>query len=252
MYAYLYYLSWIFKVWMLVDVYQRRAEGFWFFVILFVPAGEFIYFFVVKLPDFRGMERSLARQFELGQGRSVKAMRQAVAEAPSVVNLLTLATTLYDRKAFEEASALYTQILESHRDELSALHGLGLCLLARDQPQAALEPLRRAVDIEPTFLGNAACRSLIVAEWRSGLREEAVAQLETLVARDGRTQHRAMLGEYLIALGRRDEAKTILAAARTHFEGSPGYVRRTNRTAYRDVRRLLASLEADEGRRSTN
>ena len=49
-----------------------------------------------------------------------------------------------------------------------------------------------------------------------------------------------------------DDDPTILAAARTHFEGSPGYVRRTNRTAYRDVRRLLASLEADEGRRSTN
>src|SRR5947209_2077661 len=44
-----------FMVWMLIDAYRRRAEGYWFWVILVLPGlGSWAYFFVVKLPDLRG------------------------------------------------------------------------------------------------------------------------------------------------------------------------------------------------------
>jgi hypothetical protein len=46
-------LSYAFSVWMLVDAYQRRAEHYWYLIIFF-PFGEWIYFFLVKVHDFRG------------------------------------------------------------------------------------------------------------------------------------------------------------------------------------------------------
>ena len=40
------------KIWMLVDAIGRGAESYWFFIIVFAPFGEFIYFFMVKMRDF--------------------------------------------------------------------------------------------------------------------------------------------------------------------------------------------------------
>ena len=46
-------LSYAFSLWMLVDAYQRHAEHYWFLIILF-PFGEWAYFFLVKVHDFKG------------------------------------------------------------------------------------------------------------------------------------------------------------------------------------------------------
>ncbi len=46
-------LSYAFSVWMLVDAYQRRAEHYWYLIIFF-PLGECVYFFLVKVHDLRG------------------------------------------------------------------------------------------------------------------------------------------------------------------------------------------------------
>ena len=46
-------LSYAFSAWMVVDAFKRGAQSWWI-VIIFVPFGEFIYFFVVKIKDFQG------------------------------------------------------------------------------------------------------------------------------------------------------------------------------------------------------
>lgn len=46
-------LSYAFSVWMIVDAYQRRAEHYWYLIIFF-PFGEWVYFFLVKVHDFKG------------------------------------------------------------------------------------------------------------------------------------------------------------------------------------------------------
>jgi hypothetical protein len=46
-------LSYAFSIWMVVDAFKRGAQSWWI-VIIFVPFGEFVYFFVVKAKDYRG------------------------------------------------------------------------------------------------------------------------------------------------------------------------------------------------------
>jgi hypothetical protein len=45
-------LSYAFSVWMIVDAYKRGADHYWYLIIFF-PFGEWIYFFTVKLDDFK-------------------------------------------------------------------------------------------------------------------------------------------------------------------------------------------------------
>ena len=45
--------SYAFSIWMLIDASKRGARHWWIIIIL-VPFGEFIYFFMVKIKDFKG------------------------------------------------------------------------------------------------------------------------------------------------------------------------------------------------------
>lgn len=45
--------SYAFSLWMLIDAYQRGAPRYWTVIIL-MPFGEWVYFFMVKIEDFQG------------------------------------------------------------------------------------------------------------------------------------------------------------------------------------------------------
>ncbi len=46
------FLSYAFSIWMVVDAFKRGAEHYWY-LIIFCPFGEWIYFFLVKIHDFK-------------------------------------------------------------------------------------------------------------------------------------------------------------------------------------------------------
>ncbi len=52
MHVILLYLSYAFSIWMMVDAYKRGASHFWY-LIIFIPFGEWVYFFLVKAQDFK-------------------------------------------------------------------------------------------------------------------------------------------------------------------------------------------------------
>lgn len=37
------------KIWMVVDAVKRKSPLHWFLIIIFLPFGEFVYLFMVKL-----------------------------------------------------------------------------------------------------------------------------------------------------------------------------------------------------------
>ena len=46
----LFILQHAFMAWMLIDAIRRRADGYWY-LIIFIPFGEWFYFFRVKIHD---------------------------------------------------------------------------------------------------------------------------------------------------------------------------------------------------------
>jgi hypothetical protein len=42
-----------FKLWMLVDALQRRADYYWFMIIILVPGGSLLNLFLVRMPAAR-------------------------------------------------------------------------------------------------------------------------------------------------------------------------------------------------------
>ena len=78
------------KAWMFIDAVRRKADSHWFWTIAFVPFGEFVYFFAVKLRD-PGMARLQRRMLDtLKRPPTVAELRYAFERSPSLTNEIRL------------------------------------------------------------------------------------------------------------------------------------------------------------------
>jgi Uncharacterized protein conserved in bacteria containing a divergent form of TPR repeats len=138
-------LQMAFTIWMAVDAYQRRAEFFWYWLILlFQPIGPFIYFFAVKLPTFRFRRfhsSGPVRQSKL----SLKELTYRVERAPTVANRLALAERLMDKGEYAQAMPLLEAVLAVESDYGIALHGLAECKLATGAADEAVTLLDKLI-----------------------------------------------------------------------------------------------------------
>ena len=145
--AALFYLSQIVKIWMLIDAYRRRPDPIWWFIIIFAPFGEWIYFFVVKRHDIDvpRMRHSL----RLERPPTVKQLRAKLDYSASLANKTELAQGLAAAGEYDEAITLFHEVLARSEHDARARHGLGRALLEDGRPDEALLQLRRYVLAAP-------------------------------------------------------------------------------------------------------
>jgi hypothetical protein len=233
-----------FMIWMLVDAIRRRAETFWYFVI-FMPFGEWIYFFMVKIHDFKQLKRRLGTR-----APSLDQLRFQAKDSPSLLNRLRLADGLHDSGRYDEAAGLYAEVLRQEPQNRGALHGAGLCKIELGEIDAAVTDLQQLVQLDPPFRDYRPWQDLAGALCRAGRLDEATATLRRLVATSPRLAHRVALAELLIEEGQTDEARTLLADALEEYRHAPGHQRRLVRAAVSTARRLLKRLGARQPARA--
>jgi hypothetical protein len=230
-------VSAVFKLWMVVDLIQRGAPGYWFWVILWLPFGEWAYFLVVKRPDlFAGLERR-----RRARPLPVDTLRYQYRENPCAENAVALADRLL-AEAPEEAAALYDEVLARDPAYLRALHGLGRARLALGDAAAAEDAFRRVLERESGYSDRRVWLDLAEALQRGGRPGAAVELLQELVRTDPRLHHCIALASALAAAGRAAEAGASLEAALEHHRHAPRHLRRFARRDARRAAKLLASL----------
>ncbi len=94
---------------------------------------------------------------------------------------------------FDEAAAIYREILQKLPDEPGILMNLGMALSMSGQPKEAIQPLSRALELRPTLMP--AALFLGQSHLDLGQPEQAIAPLEKFVAaQPANVQARQMLG----------------------------------------------------------
>lgn len=237
----LYYLVAAVYIWMLVDAYRRRAEFWWYLIILFVPFGVLIYFFVVKVPD---RQRSGGGAFSrlVQREPSLDELRYRAGETPSVVNKLALADALLARGQYQEAAAIYQDVRSNDRENKEALYGHSLSLMGMHRYAEAADELHELMEIDNSYRDYAAALDYGEALWQSGEHEDAVDLLHGLVGVDGRINHRIALAHYLGLSGKRDEAREQLQTALGDYEHQPAFVKRRDSHWAAQAHKMLRDL----------
>jgi hypothetical protein len=231
------YVALAFKLWMLFDALRRRVHALWYFVVM-LPAGDFVYFFAVKLRDYRVRPHAEPVQ----KREPLVELEQEAADSPSFHNRVRLAWALYEEQQLERAQAAFELALSSHPKDNDARYGLGLCAFERGQYTEATHELSQLVERSFAFDDHAAALLLSDALFRNGQADEACALMDEVVRSTRRIEHRVAHAKLLLRATRRDQARAVLESALREFEEQPDHMRRREGAVATEARRMLRTL----------
>ncbi len=241
-------LSYAFSVWMFVDALRRKAEFYWFLVILFVPLGAFIYFLFVKIQDPVAepsstdsggptmMPQRLSRQ------PSLETLRVAVEETPSIENQLRLASALFQARKSEESAAIYEQCLAIDAEDAEALYGLGRCRVETKRWPEGVNLFTRAIAQDRSFRDYDVWLDLAFCYIQNEEGAKAIEILERLVEEAPRVKHKTILGRCLAELGHPQKARDMLQQAVADYEESSFFLQRDNESWVTQARQMLETI----------
>ena len=234
----LFVLSTAFTLWMLYDAMQRGMARSWLCIIC-VPGGELLYFFSVKLRDWRpGVHMGTGAS----ASRDIDKLRYRMRENPCVDNHVALAEGLYAEREYCEASELCRTALRMDDSYAHAHYGLGRCLMALGELEEAEQCLSGVVERDRAFAGYEAWLDLAEVLKLQGRKNEAIASLESLVRANPRIEYSLRLARHLSEAGRNDAAAAHLRNALEDLDHAPRHVRRLGRPLERQVREFLSEI----------
>jgi tetratricopeptide (TPR) repeat protein len=136
---------------------------------------------------------------------ALPAAAQSAVQSAELAALANQAKQAMATDKFDEAAAIYREILRKLPDEPGILMNLGMALAMAGQPKEAIQPLSRALELRPTLM-NAAL-FLGQSHLDLGQPEQAIAPLEKFVAaQPANLQARQMLGSASMMAGRPQQA----------------------------------------------
>ncbi len=238
MHRVLFFLQTGFSLWLVVDAVRRGAAYYWYPIIM-MPFGEWVYFFTIKIhdPEFDGA-RELCRKLTTKRV-TLEERRHRARQSPSFTHKVELAQALHDTGTHGEAAEIFTEALEMDADSREALYGLALARSAlRDYEEATLH-FTSVIELDPSFRDYAAYSDLAHALAESGRLKQAHELLEGLVIKSPRLAHRVLYAHYLLAGEMKDEAREQLEAGLREYNHAPKYVKRKNRAWAQRAKRML-------------
>jgi hypothetical protein len=228
-----------FMAWMLIDAIRRRADGYWY-LIIFIPFGEWFYFFRVKIhdPEMQWLRNLLHRE----KIPSLEKVRYQFEQTPSLTNRLRLGQALHDAEKYQEGADLFSKVLETQPKERDALFGLGLCKIGLNELEEAVGIFEQLIESDRTFNDYEPWILLSQSLWGLGRQQEALELLDRLVKTSPRTRHAVTHAHFQLEAGHPDKAHAILRQALEHYEHAPKFVKRNDRPWARQAKKMIKAV----------
>lgn len=209
-------------------------------------------------PDSRQVQQALASA-QLAAGETQQAIanlqkQAATGQASPEVHVLLARAQMVNKNPQAAATAL-RRAVEARPDAINLRRELALTLVAANEPQRALEEVKRIRAAAPAGAQGAAAAALVEGDVMAAQKkwtEAAAAYRQSLAAnRNGLTVTR--LHQALVAGGKADEAAALAASWRKESpkdEALPAYLseRALNARDYAEAQRLLQPLVAQAPR----
>ncbi len=231
-----------FKIWMLYDAWQRRADTYWLWIIIGVPGGAVAYFFMVRMRDYDAQKLQQRLLTAVKRPESVECLQFRYEQTPTIASRIVLAQALGDAGRWREAAEHFRGVLTRRPEEHDALFGAGVAALELGEYDTAAECLEKLEELNGAHRDFAVYPELASVYEKRGDPERSVELLETLVKREPRLRHVVVLAERLAERGERQVALERLRTALREHEDAPRYVRRNNRHWARRAAALVREL----------
>ena len=219
---------------------RRRPETYWLWIILmFGGVGALIYIVVEIIPD-AGLLRGSFQVFP--RRKRIKELEGLVLDNPSIGNYEELGDLYLDDGQFARARECFDRVLAKSAS-IDPFYRRALCAIALNDDAAAAGDLERVVseDAKYDYQRAAGLRAHALAKLGHGDKADAlfadVLQTSTL----SETQYNYAC--FLLAEGRRDEAREWAERILRKKATMPDYIRRRERPWFRKAKALLKRMK---------
>lgn len=225
----------------IVHFIRRRPDGFWLWVIIFIPFGSIIYIVVEVIPDL-GLLRETFQGFP--RRKRIRHLEALVLENPAVGNLEELGDLYLDEGNFKRAKEFFDKAIATRSSSDDAFYRRGITEIELGDYGAALEDLEYIVSKDPKYGSYRAMGLLAHAYAKTGHVEQAGACFEEVTRLSTSSETYLNYANFLAAQQRPAEAREWAQRILQKKPTMPSYLRRRERPWFRKANALLKRLPA--------
>ena len=218
---------------------RRRPETYWLWIILmFGGVGALIYIVVEVIPDV-GLLRGSFQVFP--RRKRIKQLEGLVLDNPSIGNYEELGDLYLDDGQFARARECFDRVL-AKSPSIDPLYRRALCAIALNDFAAAAPDLERVVSEDPKYdyQRAAGLRAHVLA--RLGQPDKADALFADVLQTSTLSETQYNYACFLLAEGRRDDARDWAERILRKKATMPDYIRRRERPWFRKAKGLLKKV----------
>ena len=240
-----YWLSGILAVVALVHYVRNRPDGFWIYIILFLPTlGPLAYLIAnVFLPLLglggANLEGRVASTFS--ERKRIKELEQKIEETNLPAYYAELGELLYHRGDYPRAETMLRKGITKNDDQPESRYWLARTLEKLNKPREAVELLRPIVNENPRFKFGEAYLAYARTLAAAGRIKEAKAAFEQVTNQSTLVEARVRYGLLLAESGETAKAHEQMESALRDGKGLPRHNLRTARPYLGQAKRWLAA-----------
>ena len=238
-----------FSIWMFVDALRRKADFYWYIlIILLMPIGGFMYFFFIKLPELQaasadGNAAMPAIPFPMRKGPSIRSLEAQVQETPSQANKLSLAWALFEDNRVQESSEIFSACHQDDDDDPECIYGIARCLSANGQHDEAVSFYEKVISLGPRISRlRPMARFVILATCKATKPTKPWRFWASWLKKHRGSNTKPFSGGAFPMPGFMTKAKTVLAEAIADYEESSFFLQRDNEKWVNQAKELLSGL----------
>lgn len=218
---------------------RRRPETYWLWIILFFGGiGALIYIVVEVIPD-AGLLRGTFQVFP--RRKRIKELEGLVLDNPSVGNYEELGDLYLDDKQFVKARECFDRVL-AKMESIDPFYRRALCEIALNDYAAAAADLEQVMARDPKYDYQRAAGLRAHVLGKLGHREKAEALFTETLQVSTLSEIQYNYACFLLAEGRKDEAREWAERILRKKATMPDYIRRRERPWFRKAKTLLKKL----------
>lgn len=236
-----------FMLWMAISCLRKDPDRYlWVWIIVFVPFGPAVYFFMRWLPNNDIRLPSFMRQWT--RGRELDRLRTAAMQIGNPHQHIQLGDVLQEVNRHGEAGDAYSLALEKEPDNLQALWGAASVSMHFKDYETVSEHCKKVLDIDPQYKFGDVSFAYGNALSKLEMIDPAIEHLEEHVRRWPNPEAQYTLAYILADEGNPQQARDHLHAMLLGINSSPRGIARKYGIWKSKGKRLLRRVNSMESR----
>jgi hypothetical protein len=223
-----------------IHFFRRRPDGFWIWVILFIPFGAVAYIIFEVIPDI-GLLRQTYETFP--RRKRIRRLEALATVNPAAGNLEELGDLYLDERDFRRAREYYDRAIASRARSNDAFYRRGIAEIELGDFAAAVKDLEYVTSRDARYDSRRAMGLLAHAYAQTGEPERAEACFQNAIEISTLSETYLNYAVFLASQNRVGEAREWAQRILQKKPTMPNYLRRRERPWFRKASALLKRLK---------